>query len=160
MQNKQGSNNVRPLQRNKLEKKTYKFSNDLEAYQEELSLEQDYKLAELITGFNVSAIDDIKSMKVKDILKLLVKENVVEKFLEIVLIPKNSKTWAEDASCLQLHKSTTRGSRGQAGAALRMLKNSEVKQVIEDFFTLNPLLSGLSQILKPAQDSQTMSRMS
>jgi hypothetical protein len=116
-----------------LERKTYKFSNGLEAQQEELTLEQDYKLAELIGELKLDNLDELSQLRVKDVLKLLVNENVVEKFLNIILV-------------------TASNSQG----SFKTLRNSEVKQVVEDFFTLNPLLSSAFKILNSAPDTPTM----
>lgn len=121
-----------------MERKNYKFSNGIEAHQEELSVEQDYKIAELFAELEISKFDDIREMNIQDMIKLLAGSNIVERFLEIILIPAGSSGWISSEK-------------------LRTLKNSEVKEVIHDFFTLNLLLSGLLQNLSSALATQTKS---
>ena len=118
-----------------MERKNYKFSNGIEAYQEELTLEQDYKLAELAMGIDLNSFKDLDKLEIKNVLKLLVNENVLEKFLQIILIPLSEIT----------------------DKTFNSLKNSEVKQVIEDFFTLNPLVRDLLQNLSSGLATETKS---
>ncbi len=116
-----------------MERKSYKFASGIQAYQEELSIEQDYKIAELFAELKISELSDLKEMKIHDLIKLLSGANIIERFLEVILIP------ADVSIELSAEK-------------LKMLKNSEVKEVIYDFFTLNPFVRELLQSLSDEQD--------
>ena len=111
----------------------YSFKCGIKAYQEELTLEQDEKLADILTAINMS---DVAEMKLTDIFKILVKEKLVNKFLNVVLIQKEKK--GKDAE-------------------FSGLKNSELQAVVSDFFILNPTVKSLLQTLGAALSSKRMS---
>lgn len=104
----------------------YKFSNGIRAYQEELNGEQDFQVADLFTKMEIGDLD-MQKLKLKELLGILSnKKELVNQFFNIILFEKNSITG--DANYLTL-------------------KNSEMRDVIQDFFTLNPgsrnLLTGI-----------------
>jgi hypothetical protein len=98
-----------------LDKKKYKFSNGLECYQDELTLEQDIKLTQLFSKIDLQNIADVKII---DLISLISKENIIPDLLRIILLSES----------------------GIDESKFMSLKNSELKGVIEDFFTLNPLV--------------------
>jgi hypothetical protein len=112
-----------------MERKLYKFKNGIQAHQEELSIEQDYRIAELMTELEIPGFEDIEKMQIQNLIKLLASSGVLEKFLEVILLP------AKDTEGISAEK-------------LKTLKNSEVQKVMDDFFTLNPLVKSLLQNLK------------
>lgn len=98
-----------------MDKKKYKFSNGLECYQDELTLEQDIKLTQLFSKIDLQNIADVKII---DLIGLISKENIIPDLLRIILLSES----------------------GIDESKFMSLKNSELKGVIEDFFTLNPLV--------------------
>lgn len=98
-----------------MDKKKYKFSNGLECYQDELTLEQDIKLTQLFSKIDLQNIADVKII---DLIGLISKENIIPDLLKIILMSES----------------------GIDETKFMSLKNSELKGVIEDFFTLNPLV--------------------
>jgi len=118
-----------------MDKKKYKFSNGLTAWQEELTLAQDIKITELFAKVN---IQDFAATKVIDLIKIISKENLIVDFLRIILQSENEI--ADDK--------------------LLSLKNSELKGVIEDFFALNPLVSNMLGIFKLAAVTANMNTTS
>lgn len=110
-----------------MEKKNYKFSIGISATQEELTIEQDYKLMDLLSELGIGEGQELLNTPIKDIIGKLVKNDLLSKMLEIILtvtgpllddqtIPlKEDKNWLK-------------------------LKNSELQEVITDFFSLNPLV--------------------
>lgn len=98
-----------------MDKKKYKFSNGLECYQDELTLEQDIKLTQLFSKIDLQNIADVKII---DLISLISKENIIPDLLRIILLSES----------------------GIDESKFMSLKNSELKGVIEDFFTLNPLV--------------------
>lgn len=96
--------------------KQYKFSNGVEASQDELTIEQDYKLIDLLSELGIGEGQDLLNTPIKDIIGKLVKNDLLTKLLNIILvIEKGAPDWQK-------------------------LKNSELQEVIKDFFTLNPLV--------------------
>lgn len=115
--------------------KQYKFSCGLEASQEELTLEQDYRVMDLIKSVNLS---DLGNTSIADLIKTLSENKLIEKFLSIIFL-----TDSED----EIKK-------------FSKLKNSELKEVITDFFILNPIALDLLRALRSAADMTTMSPLS
>jgi hypothetical protein len=115
--------------------KRYKFSCGLEASQEELTLEQDYRIMDLIKSVNLS---DLSNTTIADLIKTLSENKLVEKFLSIIFSINDE----------ELVKSFSK------------LKNSELKEVVTDFFILNPIALDLLRALRSAADITTMSPQS
>ncbi len=111
----------------------YTFKCGINAYQEELTLEQDERLAELLTAVSVP---DASEMKLTDLFKILVKEKLINKFLKVILISKDKSDKDSDFS---------------------RLKNSELQAVVSDFFILNPTVKSLLQSLGVALSSRKTS---
>ena len=103
----------------------YEFSNGIKCFQEELSYNQDKRLAELIVELNIK---DFSELKVNKVIELLTVNDLLEKFFGIIfhvnLLPKN--------------------------ATFSQLKNSEIERALTDFFILNPSAKKLLQILNVA----------
>ena len=116
-------------------KKKYKFSNDLECAQDELTLEQDYKVMDLIKSVNLS---DIQNITIADLIKLLSENKLIEKFLSIIF-------GIEDESKIK---------------SFSKLKNSELKEVITDFFILNPIALDLLRALRNVAGTEILSQKS
>lgn len=118
-----------------MEKKNYKFSNGLNCFQDELTLDQDMKITALFAKVNIQSIAETKII---DLLGIITKENLILDFLKIIL--RSGQEITEDH--------------------LLSLKNSELKEIIEDFFGLNPLVKQLLEISRIAADIQTQNTMS
>lgn len=116
-------------------KKKYKFSNDLECTQDELTLEQDYKVMDLIKSANLS---DIQNITIADLIKLLSENKLIEKFLSIIF-------GIEDEAKIK---------------SFSKLKNSELKEVITDFFILNPIALDLLRVLRNVADTEILNQKS
>lgn len=117
-----------------MDKKNYKFSNGLGCFQDELTLEQDMKITALFAKVNIQSIAETKLI---DLLGIFTKENLILDFLKIIL--RSGQDIPEDQ--------------------LLSLKNSELKEIIEDFFGLNPLVKELLGIFRIAADIQTQNTM-
>jgi len=115
--------------------KRYKFSCGLEASQEELTLEQDYRIMDLIKSVNLS---DLSNTTIADLIKTLSENKLIEKFLSIIF-----SIDAEDEI-----------------KNFSKLKNSELKEIVTDFFILNPIALDLLQALRSAADTQITSPLS
>lgn len=95
----------------------YKFKCGIEAYQEELDLRQDELLTEILLELNIETFS-FGNTKIKELVNILIKERVLIKVLDIIL------TTVKDTECDFLK-----------------LKNSELEEVFEDFFSLNPTVT-------------------
>lgn len=115
-----------------MDKKKYKFSNGLECYQDELTLEQDIKLTQLFSKIDLQNIADVKII---DLIGLISKENIIPDLLKIILMSES----------------------GIDETKFMSLKNSELKGVIEDFFTLNPLVKDALGIFRTVAAMMTPS---
>ncbi|MBK9333841.1 MAG: hypothetical protein IPM96_15900 [Ignavibacteria bacterium] len=112
--------------KNKLQKRTYKFSNGITAAQDELNLGQDYKIMSLLSGLGIEDGKELLDSSIGDIIKKIVENDLVSELLNIILVIDND----------------TAADRNWS-----VLKNSELQKVIEDFFSLNPIaLSWLKTI--------------
>jgi len=123
----------------KMERKEYNFKCGLKAYQEELSLEQDHKLAKIFKEHNIDSLGKLASGDFENLLQILNEENLIERILQVILI---EVTAAEN----------TTGRATEIGiSTIQKLKNREVKQVFVDFFTSHPeaqiILNYLNEIL-------------
>ncbi len=90
---------------------SYKFKCGLEAHQEELDVYQDEELIQAISNFDLKNIVE-GSAVIKDIINLLLKEDSLNKVLNIIFKTKDVN--------------------------YKLLKNSELHSVFSDFFSLNP----------------------
>lgn len=118
-----------------MDKKNYKFSNGLECYQDELTLEQDIKLTQLFSKIDLQNIADVKII---DLITLISRENIIPDLLRIILL---SETVIDETRFMSL-------------------KNSELKGVIEDFFILNPLVKDALGIFRTIADMTNPSTQS
>lgn len=109
---------------------SYKFSNGLECWQEELSLAQDEQLLKIAMSFDIENIS-LETTSIKSVIDMLLKENSLIKFLDIVLYRPDSANPKELQ--VELKKDTE---------LFRSLKNSELHNIINDFFLLNPTVKG------------------
>ncbi len=94
----------------------YKLSCGLEVYQEELTLKQNEEIVKLITELDMSAIS--LDSQIMELVKTLLTGNVLTRALAIILIPCFPDSF--DAS------------------KLSQIKNSELKNIFNDFFLFNP----------------------
>ena len=115
--------------------KQYKFSCGLEASQEELTLEQDYRIMDLIKSVNLS---DLGATTITELIKTLSENKLIEKFLSVIFSIEGEEEIKNFSK----------------------LKNSELKEVITDFFTLNPIALDLLRALRSAADTTIMSPQS
>lgn len=114
--------------------KTYKIDKELTAYQDELTLEQDAKLAELLSDVN---LDNVESLTMKDLLKALTTKGVLLKFFSIILTDNAGKPLPE--------------------SVLSRIKNNILLEVINDFFSLNKDLMQMLKSLLPPMARETLS---
>lgn len=121
-----------------METKSYTFSNGIIASQDELTIEQDFQLMELLMELGLEEGQDILKTPLKNILKILVKNNLVSRFFNIIL----------------------RIEADHPEANWIKLKNSEVEEVMTDFFSLNPMLSQLLISFGKNPDTLNMSMTS
>lgn len=107
-----------------MEKKSYTFSLlGIKATQEELTIEQDYKLMELLSEVGIEEGQSFADMKISELIKKLVKGDLLSRLLDTILTVKgDSPNW-------------------------KKLKNSELNEVIQDFFSLNPIALQLLRLL-------------
>lgn len=115
--------------------KRYKFFCGLQASQEELTLEQDYRIMDLIKSVNLT---DLGAATIADLIKTLSENKLIEKFLGIIFSIESEEEI----------KNFTR------------LKNSELKEVVTDFFILNPIALDLLRALRSAADMTTTNPLS
>jgi hypothetical protein len=120
--------------------KRYKFSNGLEASQEELTLNQDYLLMDIISGAETDNVT-LTEMSVSNAIKLLSENRLVEKALAVIF---NIDAEKDENSFDKLSG----------------LKNSELREVINDFFILNPLAGELLKNFAYAADFQSLNSKS
>jgi hypothetical protein len=121
-----------------MEKKSYKFSIGINASQEELTIEQDYKIMELLSELGIEDGKEILNTSIKDIIGKLVKNDLLSKLLNVILSVKENKSepnW-------------------------KKLKNSELNEVIKDFFSLNPLVLMLFKSLGSVQGIRNLNTTS
>lgn len=109
------------------ENKKYNFKNGLSCNQEELTLLQDIEITKLLSKIDINSLADTK---IFDLINLITKESFLPVFLNIIL---QGNEISEDK--------------------LLSLKNSELKEIIEDFFTLNPLVKDALGIFKVVADT-------
>jgi hypothetical protein len=99
------------------DRKEYRFKCGITAAQEECSLLQDKQLLLILKELDFKDTEELKNMKVADIINLLLGKEIIEKVLDVILIDVSSiKGWDK-------------------------LKRSELVEVFEDFFTLSPVLT-------------------
>lgn len=95
---------------------TYNFQNGLKAHQEELDLDQDEKLTEILLGFDLNTFSLDNS--ISDLIKSIVKEKALLSVLKIILVPDSEQAIPD--------------------ATFAGIKNSELQNIFNDFFSLNP----------------------
>lgn len=97
------------------ERKNYNFKCGIKAYQEECDYAQDKQILALLKTLEVK---DLNSLTVNDILTKITDDDNLLKFLEIILVTESDviQGWS--------HK----------------LKRTEIAEVVDDFFTLSPVL--------------------
>ncbi len=120
-----------------MDKKTYKLSIGITATQEELTIEQDYRLMEILSDLGVDEGKDLLSHSIKDLIVRLIKNDLLSGILNVILTvnTRSEYDW-------------------------KKLKNSELNQIITDFFSLNPLVLNLFETLRSAQVTGSMNTMS
>lgn len=123
------------------DKKSYTFSNGVTASQDELTIEQDYKLMDLLSELGIGEGKELLETPIRDIIGKLVKNDLLSKFLRIILRVENQNT---DLTPVNWKK----------------LKNSELQEVINDFFSLNPLVPQLLRGLGSGLGISTLNTMS
>ncbi|MEO8447691.1 MAG: hypothetical protein ABI528_09365 [bacterium] len=113
----------------------YKFQCGIEAHQEELSIDQDEKLVSVMMTLDINQLE--AKSQIKDIIDLLLRTKLLYKMLMILLITR-------DCSNIDEKK-------------LKALKNSELSNVLNDFFFLNPTaINWLKTIGKGLTSIQTI----
>jgi len=101
--------------------KHYKFQCGIEASQEELTLARRFKMLEIIESINVD-LKETDLAKMKGIINLTLEPVLTGKLLDVILTTKEQPAdWS-------------------------LLKVSELDEVMEDFFVLNPQASKLLMI--------------
>jgi hypothetical protein len=111
--------------------KTYEFRSGLKCRQEELDIEQDTKISAAIKKANLG-IDDIKELgklPILETIQKLLEKGILFELLEIILLPEDGTSGEEFKKLI------------------KKIKNSELPEVFNDFFTLNPALEAVSNIL-------------
>jgi UDP-glucose 6-dehydrogenase len=121
-------------QKTALDRKDYHFKCGIIATQEECTLTQDKELIRVLSKINFKDVNDLRNMPIADIINMLCENDIIEKIFDIIL---------------KVHDSPENWKWG-------LLKRSEVAEVIEDFFTLSPVLikwfgnGNFAQVLKSA----------
>ena len=117
-----------------LDRKDYHFKCGIIATQEECTLAQDKNLIRVLSKINFKDVNDLRNMPIADIINMLCENNIIEKIFDIILkVNDHPENWHWG-----------------------LLKRSEVAEVIEDFFTLSPVLikwfgnGNFAQVLKSA----------
>lgn len=103
----------------------YSFKCGIKAYQEELTLKQDRQINDLIKGLDKNLMKDFTKIQFTELINILFEKDLLNKLLNIILHTNN--------------------------ADYSNLSNSELEQVVTDFFTLNPTLKKWFGIGKTAQ---------
>lgn len=103
--------------------KHYFFKCGIEAYQEECCYSQDKQILKLLETVDIGDVQNFSEMKVSDIITKIFNTDLIPKLFDIILMPEdlaadNPPDW-------------------------NLLKRSEVVEVIEDFFSLSPVLKKL-----------------
>ena len=132
-------NNVKNNPKRKILRKDYELSSGIKCYQEDLTYKQDKQILSLLKNLNIESISDLSTMKISDLMGILFDENLLEKFLKIILLPTDKKEIPEEK--------------------LTEIKNSELEEIIEDFFILNPSVMKLLNNIKSLAGSEIMSSM-
>ncbi len=101
-----------------MQKKEYNFSIGITATQEELNIEQDYQLMDILSELGIGEGQDLMNTPIRDLIGKLVKNDLLSKLLDVILQVADQQTSPD----------------------WKKLKNSELQEVITDFFTLNPLV--------------------
>ncbi|HCA42131.1 MAG TPA: hypothetical protein DEP28_02645 [Bacteroidetes bacterium] len=110
-------------------KKSYDIGNKL-FFQEELNLGQDIQLTELLQETSLEEFSNVDNMNVAQLIKLISKENLITKFLRIILF-NNEGNSLSDEDCFKI-------------------KNSQLELIINDFFSLNPSVKNLLMSISKA----------
>lgn len=110
----------------------YNFRCGITAWQEELTLKQDKKLAKLLGKINKDKFADLSKVQISEFLDLLLNENLLDEALNIIL---NVSVPAPEPGEL---------------CDFSDLTNTELESVVVDFFTLNPTLKKWLGISKNA----------
>lgn len=125
---------------------SYKFSNGLECWQEELNLAQDEQLLEIAMSFDIENVS-LETSSIKSVIDMLLKENSLIRFLDIVLCrtvsPSQEQAAVELQNDMELFKS---------------LKNSELYNIVNDFFSLNPTVTDWFKTIGKGLTSTQMTR--
>lgn len=106
---------------------------DFRCSQNELTIKKDFQIAKLLTSVNVTNISDLFSLELNKILELLIENELLQKFFEIILVYDRKFT-----------------------PDFNYLKNSDAINIIKDFFSLNPAVMQLFAPLSSQQDSSTV----
>jgi hypothetical protein len=122
----------KPAHGKKYPRKDYKFSNGVEAYQEQLDLDQLEVLAPVLAQMDIA---DLKGLNMKHISEILFKKQLIRKLMKVVLVSESDIT--DD----------------MIGA----LKHEELEAVLNDFFILNPKMKAYFGIIMSAVVSGTLS---
>ena len=119
------------------DRKEYNFKCGIKAYQEECTLEQDKKLLKVLSKIEFKDINDLRNMRIGDIVNTIIDKDIIGEIFFTILIL--------DADNIKV-----------PFPGWDSLKRSEVAEVIEDFFTLSPVLTkwfgngNFAQVLKSA----------
>ena len=120
------------------DRKEYHFKCGLKASQEECTLYQDKQLIKVLSKLQFKDINDLRNMPIADIINMLCDNDIIEEIFNIIL------------------KRDVRDTANNPEPDWSDLKRSEVAEVIEDFFTLSPVLmkwfgnGNFAQVLKSA----------
>lgn len=115
-----------------MDRKNYNFKCGIKAYQEELTLKQDIQINNLIKELDKNLMKDITKIEISQVLNMLFENDLLNKLLNIVLHTEN--------------------------ADYSELTNSELEQVVNDFFSLNPSLKKWFGIGKNARAGSLMNQ--
>lgn len=105
--------------------KTYNFKAGFSATQDELNYLQTKELLKLLKSLNVGSVEDITKMTIADLITMISDSDLVPAMMKVVL-----ETDGLDSENL-------------SQVDYRLLTISEITEVIEDFFTINPGLAKL-----------------
>lgn len=121
-----------------MEKKEYKLSTGASCYQTPLTVRKDYQILKLIFGLETGNLQStLESFTLLDLLNLLLKENIIEKFLGVILTPVGQPFSDGDLD----------------------VTNTELEEILADFFTLNPELQRMWSSLSKTRAISMMNTM-
>lgn len=116
------------------EKKQYTLSIGVTAFQSELTIKRDYRVMKLVKALKldkmIKGAKEIQSFSIEDWIDILLDSELIEKFLSEILYDESGMSFGHHDKGFEIQK-------------FGELRNSELEEIINDFFTMNPTLKRL-----------------